>query len=263
LTAPIKILQITDLHLLARADARLLGVDTADSLRAVLASAFAEDQPDALLATGDITHHGEAAAYARFESIVGEFHQGPRLVIPGNHDLSAPMSRYSGEHSRLRFPGWEIIGIDSHIDDQVGAARIDPESLRAQCRAASAAGRRIVLAVHHPPVTVNCPWLDKDRIQNADELLEWLAGESTVAAVVFGHIHQHVEGDHRHIRLLGTPATCFQFQPDSESFAIDLHGVSAMPGYRWLWLDPDGGLTSEVRRVDDYPLQIELPPPRR
>ncbi len=50
------LLQITDLHLLPRADALLLGVDTARSLDAVLRGALSERMPDALFVTGDIAH---------------------------------------------------------------------------------------------------------------------------------------------------------------------------------------------------------------
>jgi Icc protein len=120
----------------------------------------------------------------------------------------------------------------------------------------------VVLAVHHPLLAVNCPWLDKDRIQNAAQLLECLAEQPAVMAVVFGHAHQVVEQRYRHIRLLGTPATCFQFLPESRSFAVDMRRETMMPGYRWLQLEADGSLHSRVERVDDYPLQIELPPGR-
>lgn len=261
MTDPIEILQITDLHLLAEPGARLLGVDTADSLRAVLDHALARHQPAAIIATGDITHHGEPEAYARFDAILAEFYSGPVLALPGNHDLADPMRKYAEPAAVLELPGWDVIGLDSHQDGEPGAriSETQLEALRIQARSAAAAGRYALLAVHNPPVAVNCPWLDKDKIQNADKLLEWLAAESTVAACIFGHAHQSVERSFDRLSLLGTPATCFQFLPESESFAIDTRGAAAMPGYRWLQLGADGSWKSGVRRVDDYPLNIELP----
>lgn len=53
---PASVLQITDLHLLERPGAKLLGIDTAASLEAVLDAALAERQPAAMLVTGDIAH---------------------------------------------------------------------------------------------------------------------------------------------------------------------------------------------------------------
>ena len=264
MTATLTLLQLTDLHLLAEPEARLLGVDTEDSLRAVLDRAFAEHQPDAVLATGDITHHGDPVAYQRFDRAVADYFSGPLLVLPGNHDESAAMAGYFEQLELLEIANWSIIGVDSHEDGQPGALlTADGEAqLRQQCLDAAARGQRTLIATHHPVVEVGCPWLDKDRIQNAHELLEWLAERTTVAAVVFGHAHQEIERGHRHIRLFGTPATCFQFQPDSSSFAIDMDPARGKPGYRWLMLHEDGSVTTQVKRVEDYPLEIEMPPRR-
>ncbi len=255
----LNVLQITDVHLLAGAHERLLGVDTADSLRAVLNQAFGERTPDALLATGDIAHNGEPETYDRFSSIVDEFYAGPRLVLPGNHDLWAPMSRHLLKPCVLSLPGWDLIGLDSHADDCSGAQLGEPDMLELRQACAAAGDNHVLLATHHPPLSVDCPWLDKDRIQNADELLEWLSEHTRVVAMVFGHAHQIIESDYesagRRIALLGTPSTCFQFAPRSQKFALD----DTKPGYRWLYLAGNGDVTSEVRRVDDYPLNIEFP----
>jgi len=257
LTDAASVLQITDLHLLGDPAARLLGVDTADSLRAVLTQACGERRPDAVLVTGDLTQHGEPEAYARFVEILEAFYDGPRLVLPGNHDLAGPIAPYLATPSELDVGAWTIVGIDSHADGEVGAHADEAELARAKdaCLRAHARGRPVLLAVHHPPVPVGCPWLDRDRIQNAGELLEWLSEHTTVAAMVFGHVHQVFDGRLHGLTLLGTPATCFQFRPESASFAID----GLKPGYRWLDLAADGGIRSQVRRVDDYPLNIELP----
>lgn len=250
------LLHITDLHLLGEPGSTLLGVDTADSYRAVLAQAFAEATPDAVLATGDIAHNAEVEAYQRFADVLDEFHRGPRLVVPGNHDCAEPMRWLLEAATELPLPGWSVITFDSHVDNEPGAALAAVELQRLQdlCAAASAAGTHVLLATHHPPVLVGCPWLDKDRIQNAAELLDYLSEHTSVAAMVFGHAHQIVETRHDGIALLGTPSTCFQFAPRSERFAID----TTKPGYRWLQLKKSGELTSRVGRVLDYPLHIDL-----
>ena len=55
------LLQITDLHVLAAANSRLLGVDTAVSLDAVLRAALSERAADAMIVTGDIAHDAAEA----------------------------------------------------------------------------------------------------------------------------------------------------------------------------------------------------------
>ena len=114
--------------------------------------------------------------------------------------------------------------------------------------------QHVLIATHHPVVDVGCPWLDKDRLTNATELLECLSEHSSVKSLVFGHAHQTVDAHFRHIRLLGTPSTCFQFEPASLAFGID----DAAPGYRWLQLHADGGLTTEVGRAADFELNVDL-----
>lgn len=248
------VLQITDVHLRADPDRMLLGVDTADSLRAVLRQAMAEGAPAALLVTGDVSHDPEPAAYERFTGIVAEHFQGPMLCLPGNHDLSAPMRGLLSEPCVLHLPGWDVIGLDSHVDDmtEAGVSEEDLASLRA-CLG-NAGGRHVLIATHHPPVDVGCPWLDKDRIQNAPELLELCSEHASVKGMVFGHAHQVVESVHKDIVLLGTPSTCFQFAPNTQTFSVD----DSMPGYRWLYLSANGKVGSEVRRVADYPLKVTL-----
>jgi Icc protein len=239
-----------------RADpsALLLGVDTGDSLRAVLRQALAEYAPAALLATGDISHDPEPAAYERFAAIVADHYAGPMLCLAGNHDLQRPMGRLLTQPSALRVADWDIVGLDSHVDDAVEAGLSQADLAHLSDSIADAEHRHVLIATHHPPIEVGCPWLDKDRIQNGQELLESLSEHASVKAMVFGHAHQVVESVYRDIALLGTPSTCFQFAPNTQRFSID----DTLPGYRWLHLSADGSLRSEVRRVADYPLNIEL-----
>jgi Icc protein len=245
-------LHITDLHLRARAGTTLLGVDTDHSLRAVLAQALSEAQPDAVLVTGDIAHDPEPAVYERFAAIMGDNYSGPCLCLAGNHDVSAAMAGMS-DVAGVTLPGWQVIALDSHVDD-TPEADVSPEDWsRLLLQLQENQDRWVLIATHHPPVDVGCPWLDKDRIQNGGELLESLAERPNVKGMVFGHAHQVVETKYRDIPLLGTPSTCFQFAPRSAVFAIDGH----MPGYRWLTLSADGQVFSEVRRLADYPLQID------
>ena len=248
------VLQITDVHLRAGPDRMLLGVDTAHSLRAVLSQALAEGAPDALLVTGDVSHDPEPAAYERFASIVAEHFQGPMLCLPGNHDLGAPMRGLLSEPCVLHLGDWDVIGLDSHVDDMTEAGVSEEDLARLHACLRDAGPRHVLIATHHPPVNVGCPWLDKDRIQNGPELLESLSEHTSVKGMVFGHAHQVVESVHKDIVLLGTPSTCFQFAPNTQRFAID----DTMPGYRWLHLSAAGDVRSEVRRVADYPLKIDL-----
>ncbi|MFU8814141.1 MAG: phosphodiesterase, partial [Pseudomonadales bacterium] len=147
----------------------------------------------------------------------------------------------------------------THVDGQaqglLGAAR--RQALLA--RIASATGAHILLACHHPPLSIDSPWLDQQRIPDGRELLESVAADDRVRGLVFGHVHQEVTTRFAGLAVLGTPSTCFQFEPGSQRFAIDRSPRSGVPGYRWLELHADGALASDVRRADGYAMNIDLP----
>jgi Icc protein len=249
---PQHLLQITDVHLRAAASETLLGVDTWHSVSAVLDQALAERTPDALLITGDVSHDPLPDLYARFYGWLKARFPGPLLVTPGNHDIAGNMGALL-EADRIELPGWQVIALDSHVDDEPAALVGDNDFAALRDACGNAADDHVLVATHHPPVAIGCPWLDRDRIQNGPELLEWMSEHSTVRAMVFGHAHQELSFTHRHLRLLGTPSTCIQFEPGSERFSVD----EQKPGYRWLALFADGSVSSEVRRVEDYPLRID------
>ena len=253
-----KVLQITYSHLRPRPGQSLLGVDTAESLRAVLAQAFRESTPELVIASGDLAHDPETQSYRRFQAVLRDFHEGATLFLPGNHDLSAPLVETLSGPDAMTLGDWEVLGFDSHADHQPEAELSAVDLAALQDRISRSAAVHLLLACHHPPVDVGCPWLDKDRIKNGGELLEWLAEDTRVRGVVFGHVHQVVERQHKGIAVLGTPSTCFQFAPGSARFAIDEATGSRQPGYRWLELQADGSIASVVGRLTDYPLSIDL-----
>jgi 3',5'-cyclic-AMP phosphodiesterase len=256
--SPYRVLQITDTHLCPEPGATLLGVDTTDSLRAVLEQALAEGEPDVVLATGDLAHDDRSgAAYERFDALVRSRFAGPIVHLAGNHDYQAPLAAVLAPLSQLRLGDWEIIGFDTHADGQVEARFDAAHRARLVARIGASAARHILLACHHPPVEVGCPWLDPHRIREGRELLESCAAHDRVRGLVFGHVHQEVTARFGHLAVLGTPSTCFQFEPHAPRFAIDRSPRSGQPGYRWLELHADGGLRSEVRRVERYALSID------
>ena len=254
--AALHILQITDCHLFPTPESTLLGVCVFESLHAVLATACAERRPDAVLATGDLAQRPSAATYRLFLAAVREHFRGPLLCVPGNHDHGAP---FAGElpTEDFRIGPWQVHGVDTHVDDVVGGTVAERE-LERLADALNGDGPALV-AGHHCPVEIGCPWLDEHRIDNGDDLLAVLTGANGgrgASAYAFGHIHQPFQSPlqpGRPVALLGTPSTCFQFRGQSPTFAID----SAKPGYRWLTLAADGSVATQVGRALDYDLRID------
>jgi Icc protein len=267
MTAPARLLHITDCHLLPDPGSRLLGVDTSGTLAAVLAQALEEFRPDAILATGDLGHEGGEATYRRFLELVTSRYDGPLLCVPGNHDAGEPFAAVLGREQTLTLGDWQVLGFDTHEDDRPGGRLAGADRQRLIGRIAAADGAHLLLACHHPPLPVGCPWLDKDCIPQGRDLLDSCAAASAAAGtqeagrlrgLVCGHVHQALAARHGPIDVLATPSTCFQFEPGSQRFSIDRTAGSGMPGYRWLTLEADGRLRSEVRRLRGAPLNIDL-----
>ena len=83
---PLRIVQISDTHLMSEKDGALLGVKTDDSFRSVV-ELLKQDKkkPDLILHSGDIAQDGSEKAYLRLATLLSELNV-PIYCVPGNHD---------------------------------------------------------------------------------------------------------------------------------------------------------------------------------
>lgn len=241
----LRLIQITDCHLGAEPGEQLLGMDTDESLLDVLQQLKAnEAQADMLVASGDIASAGAEPAYHRFLDYLDDQLQLPRAWLAGNHDVPQTMkaiapNRIQSDHVELG--DWQLILLDSSVAGSEGGSLSSAELQRLQ-DLLQASERHTLVFVHHQPVPMECEWLDKYVIDNAEQLFDALRGFDQVKGIVFGHVHQEFDATHEGIRLLATPSTCIQFKPRQTDFAVD----RKMPGYRWFNLYSDGRFDSEV-----------------
>ena len=248
---PIVLLQITDTHLFASADMTHRGINTQASLDSVLAQANADPRwpPDAIVVTGDIVHDESNAGYLRFRKTL-ESLGPPAFCIPGNHDdpaileecLSAPQVQVCGD---TRLGGWRLILLSSFGEGEVAGALGPAELARMEAALEKYPGEHTLICMHHPPLPMGSAWLDEVGLHDAAAFLKIAARHEQVRAVLWGHVHQESDRSRNGVRFLSCPSTCSQFRPDSDEFSVD----SRPPGMRWLALNPDGGLTTEVLRV--------------
>src|ERR1700761_2056651 len=86
------LLQISDPHIGASWD----GADPDDCLRhAVEAALSLPHRPGALLVSGDLTDNGAPEEYRRLRELLAPLELEPH-VLPGNHDLRAPLREAFG-----------------------------------------------------------------------------------------------------------------------------------------------------------------------
>ncbi len=243
------LVQLSDSHLFAAADGKLLGMNTHDSLQRVIERVLDEQpQIDLILASGDLSQDGSLASYQRFRQLHEQI-PAPARWFAGNHDELPAMHTACADSDLLQpiidLGNWRIILLDTSIPGAV-PGYCSAEQLALLEQALQTAGERHVLvSFHHHPVSIGCRWMEPIGIRNPEALFAVIDRYAQVRALLWGHIHQEFDQLRNGVRLLASPSTCVQFAPGSEEFQVDQEA----PGYRWLRLHADGRLDTAVSRV--------------
>lgn len=238
-----RLVQISDPHIGPARDYRLAGVETLDTLREVLAEvATAPSPPELICATGDIAADGSAAAYQLFTQQI-QFLELPYQWLPGNHDDKRVIREgvtAAPYWPLLELGCWRVLSLDTSVPNEVGGRLADEELAFLEGQLAREPEAPTLIFMHHPPVAVGCAWLDGQRVANAADLEAILRRHHNVRALFAGHVHQEFHAEWAGTQVYTTPATCFQFRAGSADFALG----DQPPGYRWIQLYPEGGLTT-------------------
>lgn len=248
---PIRIIQISDIHVFANREAALLGVKTQESFDAV-AALLQREKMDLIILSGDLSQDGSEDSYTYVANKLKEFNV-PIYCVPGNHDDAKIMAHvYPREtisnHKHIVLKNWHIILLNSQVPGAVHGY-LDAAELKylQHCLQTYPEHHAIVL-FHHQPVLIHCKWLDNIGLKNAEELWQLLASYPKVNSVIYGHIHQVNEQTVNGIKCYSAPATCFQFMRNQDEFGLE----NLPPGYRWYDLHADGHLETGVVRTATY-----------
>ena len=250
-TSTLDVLHVTDTHLYVDTATEKNGVAPFNTLCQVLDRALAQKSPDLLLATGDIAQDPLPETYQSFLSTVSRRYPGPLLSVPGNHDLSRFFSSEMPIQAVVE-SGWRIQGLDTHVDGHV-AGLVSESALDSLERDLKDSPQYVLVAGHHPPFEIGVDWLDSHRVANGDEVVNVLRSAEKCRGYVCGHVHQP------HTRIIGgipfftTPSTCWQFSMTSPTFSLD----ERPPGWRWLTLNSDGSIQSEVHYLTAKPAECQ------
>jgi Icc protein len=143
--------------------------------------------PDAVLVSGDLAEHGSAAEYERVRELLAPLPM-PVHVLPGNHDDGDAMRAHLGGTETVEVAGLRLIACDT---TQPGRddGRLDVAWLAARLAESDAP---TIVAMHHPPVAIGIPALDRIGLPEADcaALADLLARSAHVRRVIAGHVHR-------------------------------------------------------------------------
>lgn len=255
---PLRVLQLTDPHLMADQAGALLGVNTRDSLDAVIEAALAQHgQPDLILATGDLAQDGSEEAYRVFADKLRAFHCDSAWIA-GNHDRTDVLEQVAGELQANRRHiiqgGWQFILLDSSVPGKVYGELADSELAFLAHTLEQNPELPTLVTLHHHPVDIGADWMKNIGLRNREAFWEVMDRFSQVKIVLWGHIHQEHDLSRNGVRLLATPSTCIQFTSGSRRFAVE----ELPPGYRWFELDASGDFRTEVCRATDFEFDLDI-----
>lgn len=238
----IKLAQLSDLHLLADPSEQRWELQPQALFDQTLALAL-QQQPDAILLTGDLVHDESDSGYQRLLDRVSATDL-PVLAIPGNHDNPDKIQHYFGDALLQLSSELTVIGLNTHIKGSDCGFLGDEEIQRADSLIKASKGP-VLLALHHHPVHIGSAWIDELSLVDNEVFNDLLRQHTNqLLGVVCGHIHQVFETTIHGIPLLSCPSTNRQFLPSAKTFATD----TLRPGLRILEVE-GGQLTSQVLRL--------------
>lgn len=247
----VHLLHLTDTHLHANRDATMRGLNTYETFRAVVDHVLADGrQFDAVLVTGDIVQDETRQGYERFVRVMREL-DAPVHCIPGNHDSPEIMDEmFSAEPficcGVANYEKWCLVMLNTSVrwDD---CGRLDDRQMAIlQASLTDHPEQHVLIAMHHHPVPMGSKWLDGIDMRDGEKFFAATDAHTNVRCVLWGHVHQASDRARHSVRLLSTPSTGAQFKPNSDVFRLD----ALPPGYRWITLNPDGSIETEVVWLD-------------
>lgn len=249
---PIRVLHITDSHLLEGRDDTFLGINTYHSYLRVVHEMQAEShliKPQLIIFSGDISQEDSQQSYHRAWEGMKDF-DCPVIWTSGNHDnpayaiecLSRDPMRFE---KKIDFNAWRIIILNSHWEGHILGKLTKNELTLLDRLLKTAKDHPVMIFLHHPILPVGNQWLDKLGLINADRFLAVIDHYRCVKAVVCGHVHQENMIYRNQVCFMTSPSTAYQFMPMRDKFTLD----TAMPGFRWFDLLEDGSFMTQVIRI--------------
>jgi 3',5'-cyclic AMP phosphodiesterase CpdA len=198
----LRIVHVSDSHLLADGALHQGVVDTTAALDLVLAEAARVEEVRLLVGSGDLSDDGTRASYRHLQERTGAWARdaGAEVVlVPGNHDVREGFADvFGGDPARpldlvCHVDGWRVVGLDTSVPG-AGYGLLRPEQLdRLRDELATPAERGTVLVLHHPPIAAPTTLHESLALQDP-EALAAIVEASDVRVVLAGHYHHHIVG---------------------------------------------------------------------
>jgi len=234
----LRFIHISDTHVGPNPDFTLWGYSPYRALETLVAHINALPfQPDFVLHTGDIVQDGSDESYALTLSTLAKL-CAPIYYLPGNHDNPQALQRiwlgdaagkerfdYAQDFGSVRLLALDTrraIAPGERLPDRA-AGTLTKQQLAALRQACEAGGPRLIVALHHQPVTLDSIWLDEGfdddgvfeamMLDCADPFLAAIApARERICGVFFGHVHRAFQVIRDGVLFSSAPSAFVQFQ---------------------------------------------------
>ncbi|MBE1282403.1 MAG: phosphodiesterase [Rhodobacteraceae bacterium] len=188
---------MSDLHF--NADGLVLGHDPKVRLRAAVDFVTRHlADADHCLITGDLV---EDATDENYRALARELARLPMPIcpLPGNHDDRGMMARLldlprpvMSDYVQYAMDLGDavLLCLDTLVPGQDYGELCKARLAWLHDQLRNAAGRTVLVAMHHPPVTLGLPMLDPDNLRNGSAVLDLLAAHDGNVQILAGHVHR-------------------------------------------------------------------------
>jgi 3',5'-cyclic-AMP phosphodiesterase len=197
---PIRIAQISDLHIKPPGQLAYGRVDTAKALeRCVAALKAFEPAPDFVVISGDLADTPVAKEYDYLLQLLVPL-KLPFAGIPGNHDgrelmrAAFPKAAYASSsgplNQKIAVGQLDLMLLDSSVPGKPHGELDAPSLQWLDTMLRSSVDRPALVFLHHPPFLAGIWHMDRQNLSNAAELAAVIHSHPQVQLVATGHIHR-------------------------------------------------------------------------
>jgi len=199
-TKPVRIAQISDLHIKPPGSLAYGRVDTAKALeRCVAALNEFKPAPDFVVISGDLADTPTVEEYQYLKRLLVPL-KLPFAGIPGNHDsrelmrAAFPVASYARPSGpldqRIELGGLDLLLLDSSVPGNPHGELEAPTLNWLDATLASSSDRPALVFLHHPPFKAGIWHMDRQNLFNAGELGSIVRRHPRVQLIATGHIHR-------------------------------------------------------------------------
>jgi len=248
------IAQISDTHILMPESDHPATLLRDDCLRRTVADVN-QQQPDAVIFTGDTVQHGQPEEYTRLRELLAPL-EAPLYLVPGNRDDKSEMRAAfrncsylpaSGEFLHYVIEDYDIrlVAIDSTAVGERKGRFCEKRQAWLDKTLSEKPDRPTLLFIHHPPFDVADHYVGGYRRPEEVRALEDIVNrQAQVMGMLCGHVHWPVERD-----WAGTQARIMPSIAVDVRHGIDETAARGRPIYMLHRLSPATGLVSQAREA--------------